>query len=269
MTSGPTDVGADLESNPASDVTRGPAYGGFWIRLAARLIDIVLIGVPVGILYGIWGWIQYGLLGDSGDSAAHDVASVIGVVGTALVLAGAALYQILLWAKRGATVGQRVFRLKVVDASSGGPITLTTAFARWIGELLDTFFCGVPIGYVWIAFDRRKQAWHDKFAGTVVVREGTGPFVVPVQSGPDRLNEMGWTVFQVFAGILTFGFLILLIFICSPAFAAFIWLQPSGTRRLKMALTVIAVAVQVAFLGWQAVHQGCRLEGTDIQCQTG
>jgi uncharacterized RDD family membrane protein YckC len=250
-------------------MTGVPAYGGFWIRLVARLVDIVILGVPVGILYGIWGWIQYGLLGDDAGSSAHEVASAALVLGTVLLLAGAALYQVLLWAKRGATVGQHVFQLKVVDASSGGPITLTTAGARWIGELLDTFFCGLPIGYVWVAFDRRKQAWHDKFAGTVVVRRGTGPFREPVQSGPDRLNERGWTVLQVVVGVLTYGFLALLIFVCSPAFAAIIWLQPSGTRRQKVALILIAVAVQATFLVWLAVQQGCRFQATDIQCQAG
>src|SRR5215467_777982 len=117
------------------------AYAGFWIRLMARLIDVAIVGIPAGILLGIWGWIQFGLLGDGPDSAAHDLVSAIGVAGTALVLIGAALYQILLWGKRGATVGQHVLGLRVVDASSGEPITLSAAGTRWIGELLDACLC--------------------------------------------------------------------------------------------------------------------------------
>jgi len=251
----------------ASDTTGLPAYGGFWIRLAARLIDIVIVGIPAGILFGILGWIQYGVLGSGPDSAAHDLASAAMVISTALMLAGAALYQILLWGKRGATVGQHVLGLRVVDASSGEPISLSAAGTRWIGELLDTFFCGLPIGYIWAAFDGRKQAWHDKFASTVVVRQGAGLPQEPIRDGRDWLNEVGTRVLGVVGAVLTSGFLVLLTFVCWPAFAAIVWLQPSGTRRQKLVVILIGLAVQVAFLGWQAVHDGCRLEGGDFYCQ--
>jgi len=250
-----------------SETTRIPAYGGFWIRFVARLIDIVIVGVPAGILLGIWGWVQYGVLGDGPDNGAHDLVSAIGLIGTALTLVGASLYQILLWTEMGATVGQRVLGLQVVDASTGGPITLSTATARWIGELLDSILWGLPIGYLWAAFDRRKQAWHDKFAGTVVVRQGTGLPQEPIHDGPDRLNEAATRVLGVVGAVLTAGFLVLLTFVCWPAFAAIVWLQPSGTRRQKLAVILIGLAVQVAFLGWQAVHDGCRFEGGDFFCQ--
>jgi uncharacterized RDD family membrane protein YckC len=255
-------------ADPPSDTTGIPAYGGFWIRFMARLIDIVIVGIPAGIVFGTWGWIQYGLLGGGPDSAAHDLVSAIGLIGTALVLVGAVLYQILLWAKTGATVGQRVLGLQVVDASTGGPITLSTAGARWIGQLLDTFFCGLPIGYIWAAFDRRKQTWHDKFAGTVVVRHRTGLLHEPIRDGSDKLNERATSVLGVIGAVLTYGFLVLLMFICSPAFAAIVWLQPSGTRRQKLVVILIALAIQAAFLGWQAMHQGCRFQGTDFHCRT-
>ena len=185
------------------------------------------------------------------------------------MLAGAVLYQVLLWARRGATVGQYMLGLRVVDASTGGPITLNTACASWIGELLDTFFCGLPIGFIWATFDRRKQTWHDKFAGTVVVRLGTGLPHQLVRDVPDRQDERTSTALGLIAAVLTFGFLFLLTLICWPAFAAIVWLQPSGTRRQKLAAILIGLAVQVVFLGWQAVHQGCRLKGADIICGTG
>jgi uncharacterized RDD family membrane protein YckC len=250
------------------DRTGIPAYGGFWIRFIARLIDIVIVGVPAGILLGTWGWVQFGVLGEGADSRAHDLVSAIGVIGTALALVGTALYQILLWANRGATVGQRVLGLQVADASTGGPITLDKAVARWIGELLDSILLGLPIGYIWAAFDGRKQAWHDKFAGTVVVRQGAGLPQEPIRDGRDWLNGGGTRVLGVVGGVLTYGFLVALTFVCWPAFAAIVWLQPSGTRRQKLAVILIGLAFQVAFLGWQAVHDGCRLEGTDVQCQT-
>lgn len=249
-------------------VTAIRTYGRFWIRLVARLVDFVILGIPAGLLLGTLGWIQYDLLGGDPDSPAHAVVAAFQLLGTALVLVGVVLYQLLLWTHGGATVGQRALGLRVVDATTGGPITLGTAGTRCIGQLLDTAVCGLPIGYVWAAFDHRKQTWHDKLAGTVVVRRGSGLLPEPVPDGTDRLNEWATTALGVVGAVLVCGLLVISTFICWPAFAVIVWLQPSGTRRQKLAATLIGLAIQVAFLGWQAVHQGCRLQGTDVACRT-
>jgi uncharacterized RDD family membrane protein YckC len=67
----------------------------------------------------------------------------------------------------GQTVGKRILGLRVVTAA-GEPLKVRQAFLRWVGYLVSTVF--FYLGFIWVAFDGRKQGWHDKIAGTLVVR---------------------------------------------------------------------------------------------------
>jgi uncharacterized RDD family membrane protein YckC len=58
--------------------------------------------------------------------------------------------------------------LRIVDASSGGPASTMQYFGRYLAFFLATIPFGA--GLLWVAFDGRKQGWHDKLARTVVVR---------------------------------------------------------------------------------------------------
>jgi uncharacterized RDD family membrane protein YckC len=86
-----------------------------------------------------------------------------------------AIYGALLWKLRGATVGDIIFGLKVVRAD-GGAMEWVTVIVR----ALACFFSAVVVGlgFIWIAFDREKQGWHDKIAGTLVVRLPKGASLV-------------------------------------------------------------------------------------------
>jgi uncharacterized RDD family membrane protein YckC len=78
----------------------------------------------------------------------------------------------LMWWKQGATFGQSALGLRVVRASDGGPIDGRVAFVRFVVLLLEAIGSYLLVGYLgfaWAAFDDRKQAWHDKAAGTVVI----------------------------------------------------------------------------------------------------
>jgi uncharacterized RDD family membrane protein YckC len=66
----------------------------------------------------------------------------------------------------GQTPGKILLRLRVVQAT-GEPMTFGIAFLRWVGYVISKL--AVYLGFIWIAFDRRKQGWHDKIAQTVVV----------------------------------------------------------------------------------------------------
>ncbi len=67
----------------------------------------------------------------------------------------------------GKTPGKMIFGLQVVQAT-GEKMTFGIGFLRWVGYLISglVFY----IGFIWIAFDGKKQGWHDKIAGTVVIR---------------------------------------------------------------------------------------------------
>jgi uncharacterized RDD family membrane protein YckC len=62
--------------------------------------------------------------------------------------------------------------LQVVDADSGAPLTLAQGIGRYFAYFASTIPMG--LGFLWVAFDKRKQGWHDKLAHTVVIRARRG-----------------------------------------------------------------------------------------------
>jgi uncharacterized RDD family membrane protein YckC len=72
-----------------------------------------------------------------------------------------------MWAWKGTTVGGVVLKLKVVRLD-GQPITFPVALVRGLAGAFSTVV--LFLGILWIAWDKDKQGWHDKIAGTVVVR---------------------------------------------------------------------------------------------------
>jgi uncharacterized RDD family membrane protein YckC len=116
---------------------------GFWVRMVALLIDCVLIGI---ITQG------------------HDWFPIL-----------LASYGAVLWKLRGATVGDIIFGLKVVRVD-GAPLEWVTVIVRALACFFSVLAVG--LGFIWIAFDREKQAWHDKIAGTVVVKLHKGSSLV-------------------------------------------------------------------------------------------
>jgi uncharacterized RDD family membrane protein YckC len=112
---------------------------GFWIRMAALVVDILLVGFAMSVLH-------------------HVVHTYL------LVLAA---YGAVMWKLRGSTVGGIIFDLRVVRLD-GRAVDWETAIVRALGCFLSLAVAG--LGFIWIAFDRANQAWHDKIAGTVVVR---------------------------------------------------------------------------------------------------
>ena len=81
-----------------------------------------------------------------------------------LVLLG---YFVGMWVWRQTTVGGIILRLRVARLD-GRPIDVVTALVRALGALFGAIALG--LGYFWCAWDPDKQGWHDKVAGTVVVR---------------------------------------------------------------------------------------------------
>src|SRR5260221_9260948 len=80
------------------------------------------------------------------------------------------LAMIVLWRYRSATPGLMLMSAKIVDAATLAPATVGKLSVRAVA-LLVMWLLFIPlIGVIWIAFDKRKQGWHDKLAKTVVIR---------------------------------------------------------------------------------------------------
>jgi uncharacterized RDD family membrane protein YckC len=75
---------------------------------------------------------------------------------------------VLFWISREATPGKMAIGARIVDAQSGEAPTARQLVVRYLGYYVSTI--PLLLGFVWVAFDPRKQGWHDKMAGTVVVR---------------------------------------------------------------------------------------------------
>jgi uncharacterized RDD family membrane protein YckC len=125
--------------NPTNAELNALPRAGFWIRMGALALDVLLIAIVVNIL----------------DPSDHFFA---------VVLAG---YGALMWKLRGTTIGGIVLNLRVVR-TDGRDIEWETAIVRALGCFLSVIPLG--LGFIWMVFDSNRQTWHDKIAGTVVVR---------------------------------------------------------------------------------------------------
>jgi len=138
-------------------VPAGFHLGGFFIRVAAYIVDAVLVLI-IPFVLGT-------LAGLTGEKDRTIGASVLIVAALIAYLA----YFPYFWT-RGATPGMRLFGLRVVDAETMDPISGGQAVLRLIGLWLS--FLVVYLGVLWVLIDNRKQGWHDKLASTLVLRRG-------------------------------------------------------------------------------------------------
>lgn len=131
-------------------------YAGFWIRLAASLIDtvilIVLLSIPLTIVFGV----------DFSDPDASP-----GFIANLLQYGVPIVLTVWFWVKYLGTPGKMLLKLQVVDANTGQALSTPQAIGRYLGYYISL----IPfmLGFIWVAFDARKQGFHDKLAGTVVI----------------------------------------------------------------------------------------------------
>ena len=71
------------------------------------------------------------------------------------------------WVKLFATPGKLLMGCQIVDAGSGEPVSVRQGVFRYLGYYVSVLPLG--LGFFWIAWDRRKQGFHDKIANTVVL----------------------------------------------------------------------------------------------------
>jgi len=148
-------------------------FGGFWRRLLAYGIDIIILYILSWILFLI-GILALGLRGISFQRIAMtgEIPPGMGlfmIVYLATTIIAGIIYFTWFHGTVGQTLGKMLLCLRVIQAS-GEKMTPGVAFLRWVGYIIS----GLPLclGFLWIAFDGRKQGWHDKIAATLVVRTG-------------------------------------------------------------------------------------------------
>jgi uncharacterized RDD family membrane protein YckC len=137
-------------------------YVGFWKRLIACLIDVfILTVISVPLLLAIYGRSYLRLVHETGGIAGFWDFMIQYVLPTIAV--------IVFWRYRGATPGKMAISAKIVDAKTGGRPSTGRLVVRYFAYIVSTL--PLFLGFIWIGIDRRKQGFHDKIAGTVVVYE--------------------------------------------------------------------------------------------------
>ena len=146
-------------------------YAGFWIRLFARVIDLILILATFNLFFLVDQMgADAGLWAPSGfdEGFWFDWLSAENALRVAFFLLFPVFYYVFLHGAYGQTFGKMALRIRVLN-EDGTPLDYRKAFLRWLGY----FLCDLTlnIGYLWAAFDPRKQGLHDKVCRTIVVHE--------------------------------------------------------------------------------------------------
>jgi uncharacterized RDD family membrane protein YckC len=149
-------------------------YVGFWPRVGASIIDTLLVLlITAPLISWIYGSDQ-GL--DLDEVLAMDSQSLLvylitprGPLDVLINYVLPAAVIIVFWLTREATPGKMAVGARVVDAKTGQAVSAVQGIVRYLGYYVSIF--PLFLGLLWVAFDPRKQGFHDKLAGTVVVRK--------------------------------------------------------------------------------------------------
>ena len=143
-----------------STLSQAVVYSGFWRRVAASLIDSVILGV-VGAILGI-------VLGVAMVSGGTDDTEVVELTGNVVGLfLGWLYYALMESSSKQATIGKMVMGIKVTDLE-GNQISFARASGRHFGKIISSLI--LAIGYLMMLWTEKKQTLHDKMAGCLVVK---------------------------------------------------------------------------------------------------
>ena len=134
-------------------------YAGFWVRVAATVIDgFVTTGIAVAVAM-VWG--GAGLLTDTGLEMATVGYYIAGGLASWLY------YATCESSGKQATLGKRAVGIVVTD-TSGQRLSFGRASGRAFAKWLNALTLG--IGWIVVAFSKQKRGLHDFVAGTLVVQ---------------------------------------------------------------------------------------------------
>jgi uncharacterized RDD family membrane protein YckC len=179
------------EKNAA--LTRNVKYATFNMRMFAAILDaglVLLIAFPLGSMLedAIFSPVSLAGLSElrnpalTQDDKMHVILNVLSeqhmlarmAITNFLQLSLFALYIIPCWIRYSSTPGKMLAGIEIRDAVSFELMTRKQMIKRFLGYIAS----GIPLtlGFVWMIFNKKKQCWHDKIAGTIVVIKEKRPF---------------------------------------------------------------------------------------------
>lgn len=150
-----------------------PQYAGFWLRALATAIDLLIIFLISTIFQYTLGRNPFEIFNAS-TLEDWDKIEQTNDVYFNLILSGLVmLYDVAFWVNfNGATPGKKFMGIAIVR-NDGSKINYAVGIIRYFGTLLSTV--GFGLGYLWVIWDPKKQAWHDKMVDTSVIKTGQKP----------------------------------------------------------------------------------------------
>lgn len=157
-----------IETNPAPAVPKLASIGKRWLAI---IIDGIIVAIPTLMLIGVTGMSAH-LEAALGTADAAMISAAFSQFQSDLLILNilvSGVYNVFFMVYfNGQTLGKIMLGLRVVK-KNGRRISWLDALLRNVfGYTVSGLFL---LGYIWAIFDREKQAWHDKMAGTVVVDE--------------------------------------------------------------------------------------------------
>jgi uncharacterized RDD family membrane protein YckC len=125
-------------------------YAGFGRRLAAFMIDLIMLFIVIGVIFG-QHYVKSPLLSFEGI-----ITNLVGVIITTYF-----------WIKYLGTPGKLLLDCQVVDANTGKSLNIKQALIRYLAYYASLL--PFLLGFIWVAFDKRKQGFHDRIANTIVL----------------------------------------------------------------------------------------------------
>jgi uncharacterized RDD family membrane protein YckC len=187
----------DMEkSADGTEVQKIPVVG-FGRRLAAALIDSLII-LFFAFTLSLVVILLWGYFNTYTSNEAIPVEWVVVVCGLILSF----LYYVGFWSKSGQTIAKSVLGITVVG-SNGKPLSVGKAILRYFGYIISAL--PLSLGFLWIAFDKKYQGWHDKIASSYAMDGDADIFYdksidfVPADSKSGRIWIAIWLIFVMVA----------------------------------------------------------------------
>ena len=149
-------------------------YATWSNRAIGFLIDGLLVGVGMAILFFFVGTVLTGMAGLAGHGAGGGMCCMFLLLFPAATFLVGLYNGVILVAQRGYSIGQGVVHIKVVDAA-GNLLTLGTAVLRLVVRVGRSFVPFLPLlDLLWPLWDERGQTLHDKAVNCYVVNNPQG-----------------------------------------------------------------------------------------------
>ena len=169
-----TPVQAPTQSATSPQGTSQIDYGEFWRRGAAIIADSFIVGfISIPFLLVFQAFILHFIyLPSFYQTTSPDLVVNFGNENLLRALEWLirflifAIYDIIMLSKQGATFGKKWAGLKVVTLDLQKPTFVKIVLRELIGRLISVL---TIIGFLWALIDKRRQTWHDKIAGTIVI----------------------------------------------------------------------------------------------------